>query len=113
MWWMGRVPRSLAAALAIFALVAMLPAPCPCPEETAAPARGHECCAPPAGVSSNEHGCCDEPAAEADVLTPAPGPAPSLGETPVARVVPVARLQAGPRRPVVAVPSPPPSILRL
>jgi hypothetical protein len=110
---MGPDPRSLAAVLAIGALVAMLPAPCPCPEESTAPARGHECCAPPAGVSASAHGCCDAHAVTSDVLTAGPVPLPTLSEGAVVRVEPVAGLQATPRRSVVSSPSPPPPVLRI
>lgn len=114
MFWMGRVLRSLAAVVAAVALVAMLPAPCPCPEEAAAPARGHECCAPPAGVRSNDHGCCDEHHdGEADLLTPGSVPVPSLSEVAVVRVEPVARLDTASRGSTVLFPSPPPAVLRI
>jgi hypothetical protein len=110
---MGRAFRSLAAILAIGALVAMLPAPCPCPEESTAPPRGHECCAPPAGVSASAHGCCDAQAVASDVLTPGPVPVPTLSELAVFRVEPVARFQEASRRSVLASPSPPPPVLRI
>jgi hypothetical protein len=110
---MRPVLRRFAAVLATLALVAMLPAPCPCPEEAAAPARGHRCCAPPTGVSSIDLGCCDEHATEADLLTPGPAPMPSPSEVAVARTETVARLEAVPHRSLVVAPSPPPAILRL
>jgi hypothetical protein len=111
---MGRELRSLAAVLAIVALVAMLPAPCPCPEESTAPPRGHECCAPPAGLSASEHGCCVEhEGAEADLLTPGPVAMPLLGEVAVVRTEPVARLEGTPRGSALPWPSPPPPVLRI
>jgi hypothetical protein len=106
--------RSSAAALAGLALVAMLPAPCLCPEETAAPRSGHECCAPPVGVSANDHGCCDSHgAAEADLQAPGPVPMPSPGEVAVASVEPVTRPDKAPRDPLTLSPSPPPHVLRI
>jgi hypothetical protein len=111
---MRRALRSFAAVLAAVALVAMLPAPCLCPEEAAAPARVHECCAPPAGVSSNDHGCCDEhDDGEADLLTPGPVPVPSLSEVAAVRVELVARLETASRGSIVLSPSPPPAVLRI
>ena len=110
---MGRVLRRLAALSAVVALVSMLPAPCPCPEEGAAPPKAHECCAPPTGVSANEHACCDAQVEAADILVPSAGPAPTLVEATVLRLETVARLEALPRLPVVLAPSPPPAILRL
>ena len=100
--------------MAVLALVAMLPAPCPCPAEAAAPARGHECCAPPTGVSASDHGCCAGHAVAADVLTPAPVAAPLPLAVAVVHRGPVARLEAAPRAgPPSLAPSPPPAILRL
>jgi hypothetical protein len=113
MVWMGRMVRGSAAALAGLALMAMPPAPCPCPEETAAPRSGHECCAPPVGVSADDHGCCDDPgAAEADLQAPGPVPMPSLGEAAVARVE-LARFATALRGPAFLAPSPPPLVLRI
>ena len=106
--------RRLAAVLAGLALVATLPAPCPCPEETAGPRSGHECCAPPTGVSSTDHGCCDQHGdAVTDLLTPGPAPAPSPSGIAVVRVAPVARLASGPHSSFVLSPSPPPAVLRI
>jgi hypothetical protein len=114
MFWMGRVLQSLAAVVATVALVAMLPAPCPCPEEAAAPRSGHECCAPPAGVRSNDHGCCDgHHDGEANLLTPGSVPVPSLSEVAVVRVERVARLDTASRGSIVLSPSPPPAVLRI
>jgi hypothetical protein len=91
----------------------MLPAPCRCPEEAAAPRSGHECCAPPIGVSSNGHGCCDEHAAATDILVPGPAAVPSPAGVTVVRLESVAHFEASPRGSVVPAPSPPPVILRL
>jgi hypothetical protein len=111
---MGRVLRSLAAVLAGLALVAMLPVPCPCPEEASAPSSEHACCAPPTGVSASDHGCCDtRDRAEADLLTPGPASPPSPTEVAVVRVEPVARLEAVPRGSVVPSVTPPPTVLRI
>jgi hypothetical protein len=110
---MGSGLRSLAAVVACLALVAMLPVPCPCPDEKAAPRTGHECCAPPAGVRSSDHGCCDEHAEAADLLVPAPNLAPAPGDVASARPQPVALLAVAPRGSIVLAPSPPPAILRL
>jgi hypothetical protein len=110
---MGRVLRSLAAVLAAVALVATLPAPCPCPEEAAAPRGAHECCAPPTGVSASDHGCCDEHAEAADILVPGPAAVPLPLDVTVVLPDPLAPLEAAPRRSVVPALSPPPAILRL
>jgi hypothetical protein len=110
---MGRVFRSLATVLAVVAIAATLPAPCPCPANAAAPRGGHECCAPPIGVSSDDHGCCDEHADAADLLVPGPAAAPLPVDATVVLQDPLAPLEAAPRRPVVLAPSPPPAILRL
>jgi len=84
------------------------------PEEAAAPRSGHECCAPPTGVSSSDRGCCDEhDGAEADLLRSAPVPMPSLSEFAVVRVEPVARPERAPRRSVVLSPAPAPAVLRI
>lgn len=74
---MGRTLRTLAAVLAGLALVAVLPAPCGCaPERTASSqANGHECCAPPTGVSAAAGGCCDEAPDIAEAVPSLPGPA--------------------------------------
>ncbi len=110
---MGHVLRSSAAVLAGLALLAMLPAPCPCPEEAAAPRGAHACCAPPVGVSADDHGCCDDPGtAEADLQAPGPVPMPSLSEVAVARVE-LARFATALRGPVSLAPSPPPLVLRI
>jgi hypothetical protein len=110
---MGRALHRLATVLAGLALVAMLPAPCPCPDEPIAPPSGHECCAPPAGVSASDHGCCEgHDHAEPDVLTPGAAPLPSVAEVAVLRV-PVLRLDGASRSTVVLSPPPPPAILRI
>lgn len=110
---MGRVLRSAAAVLAGLALVAMLPAPCPCPEEAAAPRSAHACCAPRTGVSANEHGCCDDSGTgEADLQAPGPVPLPSPGEAAVRRVE-LALFATAPRSPAFLAPSPPPLVLRI
>jgi hypothetical protein len=110
---MGRPFRSLAAVVAGLAVLAMLPAPCPCPESAAAPARGHECCAPPTGVSASDHACCAGHAVEVGLVTPVPVTAPLPPALAIVRPGPVARLEAAPRPERVLAPSPPPSILRL
>ena len=116
MFWMGRVLRSLAAVVATVALVAMLPVPCGCAPERRAPAQaaGHECCAPPAGVSSNDHGCCDgHHDGEANLLTPGSVPVPSLSDVAVVRVEQVARLDTASHGSILLSPSPPPAVLRI
>jgi hypothetical protein len=110
---MGRPLRSLAAVVAGLALLAMRPAPCPCPGDASAPARGHECCAPPTGVSASDHACCAGRTVEADVATPTPVAAPLPLLLGPVRPEPVACLEPGPRPYRVLAPSPPPSILRL
>ena len=113
---MRPVLRTLAAVLAGVALVAALPAPCGCaPERSASKhADEHACCAPPAGVSAADDGCCDEspelaaalvfPSASADAAPPA------LAALPVA-VPSVLRTFARPAVPHAS--SPPPAILRI
>jgi hypothetical protein len=110
---MGRTCRSFAAVLAGLALVAMLPAPCPCPEEAAAPRSGHECCAPPVGVAAADGGCCNE----------APASAEAVPSSEVAASAPVAvsglsaATTAGPAEPprpsIAPAASPPPTVLRI
>ncbi len=94
--------RTLAAVLAGLALVAVLPAPCACPPETdASRAADHSCCAPPVGVSADDHGCCDEDDAAV----------PSLAGLQTAAVPATAR---GFGRCAVPAPSPPiPLVLRI
>ena len=78
---MRRTIRALAAVLAGLALVAALPAPCGCaPERSASKhADEHACCAPPAGVSAADRGCCDESPAVADAAPSPAGPATGAG----------------------------------
>jgi hypothetical protein len=106
---MGRVLRSSAALVAGLALVAMLPAPCPCPEEAAAPRSGHECCAPPAGVSASDHGCCDTGPGAAEGVTSATGgdaPVPSQAVEPIGSVRRAGRLVASATTPSASPPIP-------
>ena len=113
---MGRTLRTLAAVLAGLALVAALPAPCGCAPERSASARAdeHACCAPPAGVSAADDGCCDESPELAEALV---FPAPSADAAPLpvaalpAAVVSTRRAFARPAVPFA--PSPPPTILRI
>ena len=112
---MRRALHTLAAVLAGLALVAALPAPCDCLPERAAPgADGHECCAPPVGVSAADEGCCDEAPALAEALPspPAPSDAASLA---FATLPATARSVLRPfARPAVPpAPSPPPTVLRI
>ena len=115
MFWMGRVLRSLAAVVATVALVAMLPVPCGCAPERRAPAQaaGHECCAPPVGVSAEDGGCCNEAPASAEAV-PISG---VVASTLVAVSVLPAALPSGPAEPprpsIVPAPSPPPTVLRI
>ena len=78
---MGRTLRTLAAVLAGLALVAALPAPCGCAPERSASrhADEHACCAPPAGVSAADTGCCDEAPAIADAAPSPVGPRRGAG----------------------------------
>ena len=111
---MGPGLRSLAAVLAGLALVAALPAPCPCPEAATAPSSEHACCAPPAGVSASDHACCDGYGSiQADVVTPGPVAAALPAVLAAVRVEPVSRLDAAPHGSVVSFPSPPPTVLRI
>jgi hypothetical protein len=74
----------------------------------------HACCAPPAGISANDHGCCDaHDRASADFLTPASVPAAAPAGVAVARLDAVVRLVAAPRGFAVPSPFPPPAILRI
>ena len=110
---MRRLRRSHAAQLALVALAATLPAPCPCPETPAAPPSGHECCAPPAGVRAADHDCCDAHSVDVGLLTPGTPAVPSPSAAVLPATSAIAHPGAGVRRPVVLAPSPPPSILRL
>lgn len=113
---MARTLRTLAAVLAGVALVAALPAPCDCaPERSASPhADEHACCAPPAGVSAADDGCCDEAPGLAEALL---SPVPSADAAPRAVAslpVPVRSMLQAPGRPAgPPAPSPPPAILRI
>ena len=108
--------RTLAAVLAGVALVAALPAPCGCAtERSASPhADEHACCAPPAGVSAADDGCCEEAPDLAEALL-----SPAASADAAARAVatlPVALssvLQALGRPAIPLAPSPPPTILRI
>lgn len=107
--------RPLAAVLAGLALVAVLPAPCACPPETdASRAADHSCCAPPVGVSADDHGCCDEDAAVTEAV---PSPAGADTVVPSLAVLPTAAVPASeptPARSVVPAVSPPiPLVLRI
>ena len=112
----GRTLRTLAAVLAGLALVAVLPVPCDCLPERAAPGGdGHECCAPPVGVSAaDDEGCCDEAPALAEAL---PSPAAPADAAPLAlATLPVTArsvLRAFARPAVPLAPSPPPTVLRI
>ena len=112
---MRRVLRRLAAVLAGLALVAALPAPCGCAPERRAPAQaaGHECCAPPVGVSAEDGGCCNEAPASAEAV-PASG---VVASAPAAVSVLPASLPSRPavldRPSIVPAPSPPPPVLRI
>lgn len=113
---MGRLLRTLAAVLAGVALVAALPAPCGCaPERSASKhADEHACCAPPAGVSAADDGCCDEAPDLAEALL-SPAASADAAPRPVATRLVAASpvLQAHGRPTVPLTPSPPPSILRI
>jgi hypothetical protein len=109
---MSRGVRTLAAALAALALVAALPA-CGCAAERTRHATGHECCAPPVGVSSAGRGCCDEAPAIAAVPQPA-GPdaaAPSVVAVLGVEIPPALGALARPSD--LPAPSPPPTVLRI
>jgi hypothetical protein len=111
----GRALRSFAAALAGLALVASLPAPCAClGKEAAAPRSEHACCAPPPGVSGNDHGCCDgRDRAGSDLLTHGPLPPPGPSGVAVVRAEPAVRLAATLLGSALTSPSPPPAVLRI
>jgi hypothetical protein len=112
---MGRSLRTLAAVLAGLALAAALPAPCDCLPERAAPGSGgHECCAPPVGVSAADGGCCDEvpELAEALLSSAAAADAAPLALATVPVATPTA-LRSFARPAVPLAPSPPPTILRI
>ena len=113
---MGRTLRTLAAVLAGLALVAALPAPCGCPTDRSASTHAdeHGCCAPPAGVSAADQGCCDESPEPAEAL-PSPA-APADAATPALATLPAAvpsAIGAFPRLRVPLAPSPPPTVLRI
>jgi hypothetical protein len=111
---MTRALRTFAAVLAGLALVAGLPAPCGCARERAASrhADEHACCAPPAGVSAADRGCCDEAPGFADAVQ-----APASPAAPVAvaflRVEASSALHRLAHRCVASAPSPPPTVLRV
>ncbi len=112
---MGRTLRTLAAVLAGLALVAALPVPCDClPARAASRADGHECCAPPVGVSAADEGCCDEAPALAEALPSPPAPADAapwaLATLPAAAP---SALRGFARRAVPLAPSPRPTVLRI
>ena len=115
MFGMSRSLRMAAAVLAGLALVAVLPAPCACPPETdASRAADHSCCAPPVGVSADDHGCCDE---DASVTEAVPSPAVAdavLGPHAAQTVVPVPATARVPARSAAPAASPPiPLVLRI
>jgi hypothetical protein len=112
---MGHALRTLAAVLAGLALVAALPAPCGClPERTGPGGEGHECCAPPVGVSAADAGCCDEVPELAEALL---SPAAAADAAPLAlATLPVATptaLRSFARPAVPLAPSSPPTVLRI
>ena len=113
---MGRTLRTLAAVLAGLALVAALPAPCGCaPERTgSSQGNGDECCAPPAGVSAADQGCCDEAPdlAEALLSPAAPADAAPMALATLHIAAPSA-LRAFARLAVPLAPSLPPTVLRI
>lgn len=113
---MGRTLRTLAAVLAGLALVAALPAPCGCAPERSASrhADGHECCAPPTGVSATSEGCCD---AAPDTAEAVPSPAGPDAVAPVATVLlgttPPSAHRTLARPSFLPTSSPPPTVLRI
>jgi hypothetical protein len=113
---MERTLRTLAAVLAGVALVAALPVPCGCaPDRSASKhADEHACCAPPAGISAADDGCCDEAPDLAEALL-SPAPSADAAARPVAsQPVAVSSVLLSLGRPAVPLaPSPPPAILRI
>jgi hypothetical protein len=109
--------RTLAAVAAALALLAAAPVLCPCVEPVRSPAAddGHDCCAPKAGLSTLEAGCCDATAAALpDGLAAA---AAADAATPVEAswlrpLVASGRALRLPNRPAPLAPSPP-AILRI
>jgi hypothetical protein len=112
---MRRVLRSFVAVLAAVALVAALPAPCGCTPERTAPARatGHECCAPPVGVSAADRGCCSEAPASAEAVPPSGVVASALVAVAVLRAALPSSPAEIPRPSIVPAASPPPTVLRI
>ena len=111
---MSRTLRTLAAVVAGLALVAALPAPCPCAPKVEAGHAEHECCAPSTGVRSNDHGCCETVGALVDQAGVPPVPealAPALaGWVPGS---PVLSAHLGAHRLVAFDPPRPPAVLRI
>ena len=113
---MGRVLRTLAAVLAGLALVAALPAPCGCAPERRAPAQvtGHECCAPPVGMSAADRGCCEGTSGTVEAVPSRAGP-PTVAPVAVVflRVEAPSALRRLAHPSVPSAPSPPPTVLRV
>lgn len=109
--------RTVAAVAAALALLASAPVRCPCVEPPTNPAAadGHDCCAPPTGVSTVGPGCCEPDAAAlpdglaAGAATGVPGPAPADSLLPSGDFAPTVRLAS---RTALLAPSPP-AILRI
>lgn len=113
---MGGTLRTLAAVLAGVALVAALPAPCGCaPQRSASQhADEHDCCAPPAGVSAADDGCCDEAPDLAEALLSPAASADAAPRAVATRPVAAPSVLQAPGRPAVPLaPPPPPTILRI
>lgn len=109
--------RTLAAVAVALALLASAPVRCPCadPPTNPAAADGHDCCAPPTGVSAVGPGCCAPDAAAlpdgllAGTAAGVPGPALADSVLASAAFAPAVRLASRPSR---LAPSPP-AILRI
>jgi hypothetical protein len=113
---MSRTQRTAAALIAGAALVAALPAPCGCAPTRIASghAQGHDCCAPPTGVSAADQGCCDKAPSSAETVASTVGPDAVAPVATLLRAVPAPpahRVLAHPSAP--PAPSPPPTVLRV
>jgi hypothetical protein len=110
---MSRTLRTLAVLALVLALVASLPALCPCAARSGSGSGEHGCCSPPTGVRVSDHGCCGVTGEVVDQAGAPPVPealAPALA----VRVPGLAAFSAWLAAPQAALTCPsPPSILRV
>lgn len=105
--------RQCAAVLAVLALMAALPAPCPCAPPPQTAGRGeHDCCAPTLSVRASANGCCAAPSIDAVPGNP-PTPAVALAAPPMAVLLLEPPRLPSAWLPVACAPTPPPRVLRI